>query len=187
MAEPRELLQTDSSLIWRDVPWILRRFSVLDKDLVAAPGAPTEGDRYIILSGWGGTHTNEMAEWHAITGAAAAWHYTKPIKGMPIWVVDETCYYTWSGSAWVKLPGTSSSAVVVPYYEKHVVTAGEAASGIITLIVDTYTVGNNSLLVYRMGALQCITEDYAETNLSTVTFGAAVLEENDILIFRWTK
>lgn len=187
MTEPRELTQLDSSLIWRDIPWILRRFSVLDKDLVTAPGVPTEGDRYIIVSGWGGTHSNQLAEWHAMTGAAAAWHYTKPIKGMPIWVVDEGCYYTWSGAAFVKLPGTSPSVAGVPYYEKHVVTAGEAISGIIPLIVATYTVGNNSLLAYRMGALQCITEDYAETSSSVVTWGANVLEEGDILIFRGTN
>lgn len=74
------------------------------------------------------------------------------------------------------------------YYEKHTVTAGEAASGVIDLTGgNTYTTGNNSLCVYRMGVLQCITEDYAETDNNTVTFGAAVLEENDILIFRWTK
>ena len=68
------------------------------------------------------------------------------------------------------------------YYYKHTVTAGEEASGIIT--VPAYVTGNNSLKVFVQAILACITDDYAETNTTTVTFVADRLTEGNILIFR---
>ena len=68
------------------------------------------------------------------------------------------------------------------YYNKHTVTAGEESSGIIT--VPTYVTGNNSLKVFLNGMLQCITDDYAETDTTTITFVADRLTENDVLILR---
>lgn len=118
MAEPRELTTTDSGLIWRDIPWILRRFQVKDKDLTAPPGAPAEGDRYIIAAGATGawaTHDSQLVEWHAITGASAAWHYVKPFEGFETWVEDENVSYRWNGTAWVKLPGTGTVSAAGAY------------------------------------------------------------------------
>ena len=192
MTEPRELTQVDATaLIWRDIIWILRHFQVKDKDLTAPPGAPVEGDRYIIAAGATGawaTHDNQLVEWHAMTGATAAWHYVKPFEGFETWVEDENVNYRWDGSAWDKLPGTSPSSTGVQYYEKHTVTAGEAASGVIDLTGgNTYTTGNNSLQVFLNGQLQTITDDYAETDSNTVTFVGSRLSENDVIVFRWYK
>ena len=68
------------------------------------------------------------------------------------------------------------------YYLKHTVTAGEETSGIIT--VTAYTTGNDSLHVFLNGSLQCITDDYAETNTTTITFVADRITEDDTLILR---
>ena len=67
-------------------------------------------------------------------------------------------------------------------YEKHTVTAGEASSGIIT--VPTYVTGDDSLRVFLNGMLQCVTDDYAETDTTTITFVADRLTEGDVLILR---
>ena len=68
------------------------------------------------------------------------------------------------------------------YYAKHTVTAGEETSGIIT--VALYQVGNDSLHIFLNGMLQCVTDDYAETDATTITFVADRLTEDDVLILR---
>ena len=74
-------------------------------------------------------------------------------------------------------------AVIVntSYYNKHVVTADEETSGVIT--VPAYTVGAN-LMVFVQAILACIIDDYAETNATTITFVADRLTEGNVLIFR---
>lgn len=73
------------------------------------------------------------------------------------------------------------------YYEKHIVTAEEASSGIVKLNNGTYIKGDNSLMVFLNGLLQCVGEDYIETDETTITFYSGVLTEGDIIIFRWRK
>lgn len=170
------------------VPGIGRRINVKDKDLAAAPGAASEGDRYIVpAAGWGGLHGNTVAEWHAYSGASAAWTYFTPPVGFVVWVVDEAEFYFWNGTAWAKL-STGILSVHSHYYEKHTVTAGEEASGVIDLTGgNIYTTGNHSLMVFMNGQLQTITDDYAETDSNTIMFVAGRLTENDVIIFRWYK
>ena len=117
-----------------------------------------------------------------------------PPEGMLIYETDTNKYYgcTVGGATptWIEIPFVS--ALHTHYYEKHTVTAGEEASGIIDLIVHTYTTGNNSLQVElkrsgepRLGL--SITEDYAETSDSRITVVPGIIVENDILIFQWWK
>lgn len=73
-------------------------------------------------------------------------------------------------------------------YQSHVVTAGEAVSGIIVLTGGkSYTIGNNSLMVARENAVLQITVDYAETNTTTITFVAGVLATGQNVQLWWWK
>ncbi len=180
---------TDSALTFRRIPYTFRRWSVKDKDLTAPPGAPEEGDRYIVGAGatgaWSG-HDGEIAEYHAAGAEAITWIFETPWMGYRTYVEDETEFYFWNGTAWGPLSGAISTSHT-HYYEKHVVTAGEASSQVITLIVGTYTPGDNSLEVVVERSKLCVTEDYTETDSSTVTFLNDELEEGNVIIFRWWK
>lgn len=72
--------------------------SVIDKDLVTAPGSPSTGDRYIIAGlggGWSGGTIDDIAEWNG-----TAWEFTTPNEGYTCRVEDENKNYQYSGSAW---------------------------------------------------------------------------------------
>lgn len=72
--------------------------SVIDKDLVTAPGAPSTGDRYILAGiggGWSGGAVNDIAEWDG-----AAWLFDTPNEGYATRVMDENKVYINDGSAW---------------------------------------------------------------------------------------
>ncbi len=71
--------------------------SVLDKDLTAPPGSPSDGDRY-----WGGagltgawaTHDNTI-----IDRVDGAWTFTTPDKGTAFVAEDENLAYWWDGDS----------------------------------------------------------------------------------------
>ena len=74
------------------------------------------------------------------------------------------------------------------YFEGHIVTTSEALSGIITLISGTYTVGDNSLAVYRNGMRQSIyNSDYVETSSGIITFASGLLATGEYLMMEWYK
>lgn len=77
----------------------LVQLALVDRDLVAAPVAPAEGACYIVASPatglWAG-HENEIA--HFVDGS---WAFLQPRQGFAAWVVDESQFVTWEGSAWV--------------------------------------------------------------------------------------
>ena len=67
----------------------------------------------------------------------------------------------------------------------HTVTSGEATSGIITIPYGaTYNVGDNSLDVYQNGQLLTVLDDYAETDLATITCVTGRLTVGDVLVFK---
>ena len=79
--------------------------SVLDKDLVTAPGAPTLGDRYIIAGiggAWSTATIGDIAEWDGV-----AWVFSTPNEGFATRVEDENVLYIHDGAAW----GTFGSAI----------------------------------------------------------------------------
>ena len=83
---------------------VLQDFSwqppVSDKDLTAAPGSPTKGDRYIVggsATGDWATHDGSIA-WYD----GAAWQFDAPSDGWQVYVVDEACNYRFDGAAWDK-------------------------------------------------------------------------------------
>jgi len=73
--------------------------SVLDKDLTAPPGSPSEGDRYIVASGGTGdwdTHDDDIAEYDG-----SEWVFETPNKGFTAYVEDESRWLVFNGTAWV--------------------------------------------------------------------------------------
>jgi len=113
-------------LKFEKTPGRFRAISVKDKDLTAPPGAPAEGDSYIVGAAatglWDG-HDDEIAEWHAYEGVDAAWCFI-PIAedgagnglnvGFRVYVVDETTDYEWNGTSWAKVM-TSQLTYVAEY------------------------------------------------------------------------
>jgi hypothetical protein len=72
--------------------------SVIDKDLVTAPGSPVTGDRYIIAGiggGWSGGTIDDIAEWDG-----SAWVFTTPNEGFATRVMDENKVYIHDGTSW---------------------------------------------------------------------------------------
>lgn len=71
---------------------------VIDKDLTAPPGSPSEGDRYIVAAtatGDWATHEDEIAEYNG-----SAWEFYAPSEGWRVDVIDEDAEYRFSGSTW---------------------------------------------------------------------------------------
>ena len=75
----------------------LVQLAVLDRDLTAPPGSPTEGQRWIVKTGatgaWAG-HANAIAAWQD-----GVWQFSAPQTGWVAFVVDEATLVVWSGSA----------------------------------------------------------------------------------------
>jgi uncharacterized protein DUF2793 len=76
----------------------LVQLAVADRDLTAPPGAPAEGQRWIVKAGatglWAG-HDNAVAAWQD-----GAWQYSAPQTGWIAFVADEGTLVVWNGTAW---------------------------------------------------------------------------------------
>jgi hypothetical protein len=84
----------------------LVQLAVLDRDLTAPPGSPTEGQRWIVKTGATGawaSHVNAIAAWQD-----GAWQFSTPRTGWLAYVVDEGVLLVWNGSAWVDAIGALS-------------------------------------------------------------------------------
>lgn len=73
---------------------------VLDKDLTAPPGSPSEGARYIVAASatgdWSGQDDNLAYYFNG------AWRFVAPGEGLFQWVVDESLLYVYSGGSWAQ-------------------------------------------------------------------------------------
>lgn len=87
----------------------LVHLAVKDRDLAAPPGAPADGDRYIVAGSptgaWAG-HAGEIAAWQD-----GAWAFFTPREGWLSWVDDENVLVYYSGSAWANLDATVIGAM----------------------------------------------------------------------------
>jgi hypothetical protein len=78
----------------------LVQLAILDRDLNAPPGSPTDGQRWIVKASpsptgaWAG-HGNHVAAWQD-----GAWSFSVPKPGWLAFVVDEGVLLAWSGTAW---------------------------------------------------------------------------------------
>lgn len=73
--------------------------SVLDR-IDTPPGAPSDGDRYIITATASGTwagREDDIAEWSTASGT---WIYTTPNPGTATYVEDEQVVYLYDGTQW---------------------------------------------------------------------------------------
>lgn len=75
----------------------------------APPGAPVNGDVYIIASAgasgdWAGRE-NAVTYYHENEG----WAFMSPPEGMTLWVNSEDALYSWNGSAWIITTDTEST------------------------------------------------------------------------------
>ena len=118
-----------------------------------------------------------------ITGTGITEHTMLDVRLFDVKEVDETDSNADKDKAVSNnlAKGWEDAKDILGYYYKHIVTAGEEASGIIT--VPEYVTGAN-LMVFVQAIIACITDDYAETNATTITFVANRLTEDDVLIFR---
>lgn len=87
-------------LRWRWLDSIIQA-KALDHDLTAPPGSPSDGDTYIVgaaATGAWATHDGKLARYN---GLASAWEFLAPKAGWWVWVVSESWYFVFNGSAWV--------------------------------------------------------------------------------------
>jgi hypothetical protein len=90
----------------------LVQIAVLDRDLAAPPGAPADGDRYIVAAGpsgaWSG-QAGRIAAWQD-----GAWAIYAPRVGWLAWVADENALVTYDGAAWApaSIPSVNPVAAV---------------------------------------------------------------------------
>ena len=70
----------------------LTHLSIIDNDLTAPPGSPSNGDRYIVAG-------SPTGDWASQAGKIAfyynGWIFFTPVEGMIAWIVDENllqCY-----------------------------------------------------------------------------------------------
>lgn len=82
---------------------------VIDKDLTAPPGSPTDGDIYIVASGgtsaWVG-HDDDIAIYQD-----GGWVFVTPLNGWLVWVEDEGAINVYSSGSWGALTLASGGAV----------------------------------------------------------------------------
>lgn len=86
----------------------LVQLAVLDKDLTAAPGAPTKGQRYIVAAGATGSWASKDDQVASYDGST--WVYMDPVEGWRAWVADENKLYIYDGASWVDTSGITSGA-----------------------------------------------------------------------------
>ncbi len=72
--------------------------SVLDRDLATPPGAPADGDRYLVA-------TSGTGAWSGKDGKIAAWQdgawaFYTPREGWFIWIADENVFLIFNGASW---------------------------------------------------------------------------------------
>ncbi len=79
--------------------------SVLDRDLLAPPLSPVDGDRYLVAASatgiWAGRDA-QIAAWQD-----NAWLFYGPQVGWLAWVSDEDKLLTWNGTAWAQAFGNA--------------------------------------------------------------------------------
>ena len=89
----------------------LVQLSVKDRDLATPPGAPVDGDRYIVAASpsgaWAG-QVGKIAAWQD-----GAWLFYAPVVGWLAWVDDETAVLAWDGTDWVN-PTAGSAPSTLP-------------------------------------------------------------------------
>lgn len=83
---------------------LMCQLRILDRDLAAPPGAPNDGDCYLIAAGASGEWTDRTDQIALYVGTS--WIYLFPKSGWRAYIVDEGQNVQYSGgspSAWVSV------------------------------------------------------------------------------------
>lgn len=87
----------------------LVHLSVSDRDLATPPGAPADGDRYIVAApatgAWAGKE-NQIAAWQD-----GAWAFFPANEGWIAWVEDEDLLVAWDGTSWITAGGGGATSL----------------------------------------------------------------------------
>jgi hypothetical protein len=82
---------------------LLLQLQVLDRDLAAPPGSPTDGARYIVAASptgaWAG-QAGKIAAWQD-----GAWVFVAPREGFIAWIADENRLLFHDGTNWIESAG----------------------------------------------------------------------------------
>ena len=78
----------------------LAQITVIDRDLTAPPGSPTDGDCYLVPAGASGAWAGQVDK---IAIFYAGWRFKAPEEGWILYVRDEDLILAYNGSAWARL------------------------------------------------------------------------------------
>lgn len=81
----------------------LLQISIADRDLIAPPATPAEGDRYIVAAGATGAWAGHAASIAAYQDAG--WIFYPPKEGWLAWIADENVTVAFDGAAWTSFSG----------------------------------------------------------------------------------
>jgi hypothetical protein len=80
---------------------VIVQLSVIDRDLMAPPGDPADGDRYLVADGgtgnWAGKDL-QVAAWQD-----GGWVFHLPRPGWLCWIADENLLVAWDGEGWIEV------------------------------------------------------------------------------------
>lgn len=89
---------------WPNVPnWPGQLSRVKDKDLNAPPGAPADGDTYLVGPVGAGLWATHSLAWTRWIATSNVWYFVEASKGMVVYVDDEDLTYVCNGVAWAPL------------------------------------------------------------------------------------
>lgn len=104
---------------------------VLDRDLTAPPGSPSDGDRYLVKAtatgDWAGQENNIAARQDGV------WKFYTPREGWIAWVADEDKALVYDGSAWGDLTTGGGGASLASCQAK-LSAAQSIANGTVTVL-----------------------------------------------------
>ncbi len=88
------------------------QLAVADRNMIAPPATPIDGDRYIVPASATGAWSGQAGRIAAFQDGA--WAFYTPREGWTAWVNDEDVLVAWSGSAWV-LAGNGGATQNLPF------------------------------------------------------------------------
>ncbi|MFN0217613.1 MAG: DUF2793 domain-containing protein [Hyphomicrobium sp.] len=81
----------------------LAQITALDRDLATPPGAPADGDRYIVAASPTGAWAGQAGKIAAYQDGA--WAFYAPREGWIAWLADENAAVVYDGAAWTAFGG----------------------------------------------------------------------------------
>lgn len=117
--------------------------TVISQTLTAAPGSPSNGDRYIMASAWAGV-TGAATGYIAVYRTGSGWIVIQPREGWKVEVLADEITYRYDGSAWGEWSAGGAGgwdALLTPESASGVLTAdlAEPAGLAVTLTEDITT------------------------------------------------